>query len=219
MMTDRRTADRRITPPHLAIPPLALPERRQGPRRALDHLQTELVQGLEIVAKVPSGVPRAVLFEQVLSHIGAYLARSFQVSDDEIGILLMKDQGRLLRFAYPLELYRGGFNFFPITVPSVAGRVVRAKEGTFHNDMLTVRHLNVYERIRLDDRPIRPIQKMLAVPLMDLTGKPEGVIEVCRKAYTLREAGLDFTELDLLKLTDFGRVLTVYLIRVIPDDF
>ena len=219
MMTDRRTADRRITPPHLARPPFAAPDRRQGPRRALDRLQTELVQRLEIVAKGPSGVPRAVLFEQVLSHIGAYLARSFQVSDDEIGILLMKDQGRLLRFAYPPELYQGNLNFFPITMPSVAGRVVRAKNGVFHNDMATIPHLYIYERIRLAGRPIRPIQKILAVPLLHADGHVVGVIEVSRKAMILREAGPDFTDLDLLKLTDFGRVLATHLIRFLPDDF
>jgi hypothetical protein len=71
MMPDRRRADRRITPPHLATPPLALPERRQGPRRALDRLQTDLVQRLAIVAKGPSGMPRGVLFEQVLSQFGS----------------------------------------------------------------------------------------------------------------------------------------------------
>jgi hypothetical protein len=45
------------------------------------------------------------------------------------------------------------------------------------------------------------------------------VIEVCRKAATPREAGPDFTELDLLKLTDFGRVLATYVVRFRPDDF
>jgi hypothetical protein len=136
-----------------------------------------------------------------------------------VGILLMKDQGRLLRFAYPPELYLGRLNFFPVTVPSVAAQVVRAKRGAFHNEMATVPHLHIYERIRLAAQPVRPIQKMLAVPLLQLSGLPVGVIEVCRKASVPREAGPDFTELDLLKLTDFGRVLATYLVRFIPEDF
>ena len=219
MLLDRRRGDRRITPPFLATPPPAFPERRQGPRRALDRLQTDLLQRLETLTNSPVGGPRAVRFEQVLSQIGAYLASAFQVSEEEVGILLMKCGGQLLRFAYPLELYRGGFNYFPLSVPGIAGRVVRAKEGTVHNDLARIPHLHIYERIRVADRPARPIQKMLAVPLLDPTGHPVGVIQVCRKAHTLQGAGPDFTELDLLKLTDFGRVMAVYLIRFIPDDF
>ena len=219
MMLDRRKGDRRIIPPLLARPPFAVPERRQGPRRALDRLQEDLLQKLEALAENLAGAPRPVLFEQVLSHTGTYLAHSFQVGDDEVGILLIKDQGQLLRFAYPPELYQGKLNFFPITVPSVAGLVVRAKEGVFHNEMARIPHLHIYERIRLAGRTIRPIQKILAVPLLLADGHVVGVIEVSRKAMILREAGPDFTELDLLKLTDFGRVLATHLIRFLPDDF
>ncbi|MBI3988629.1 MAG: GAF domain-containing protein [candidate division NC10 bacterium] len=218
-MIDRRKGDRRTTPPHLAKPPPGVLERRKGPRRALDRLQQELCQELEVLAKLPPSQAPAGLFEQILTRIGNYLAGSFQVGDDEVGVLLAKDQGRLLRFAYPLELYRGKLNFFPIMAPSVAGQVVRAKRGIFHNDMAAVPHLHIYERILVPGRPPRPIQKMLAVPLLDPDGRTVGVFEVSRKASTPGEAGPDFSALDLLKLTDFGGVLAAYLVRFTPQDF
>lgn len=216
-MMDRRKGDRRITPLPLAKPPPGLPERRQGLRRALDRLQQELVRELELLAGLH---PRpAALFEQVLAQIGRYLAASFQVGEDEVGILLVKDQDQLLRFAYPLELYRGKVNLFPIAAPSVAGWVVQGKRGALYNDMTMIPHLRIYERIRLASESARPVQKMLAAPLLDPDGHAVGVLEVCRKAPTLQEAGPDFSELDLLKLTDFGRALAVYLVRFLPEEF
>ena len=219
MLTDRRIGDRWVILPGFATPPVALEERRQSPRRALDRLQAELVQKLEVLDLMLAGVQQAAAFERVLTQIAAHLAQDFHVGKDEVAILLLKDQGQFLRFAYPLEFYRGKLNFFPVTLPSVAGRVVRTRLGTVHNDMATIPHLHIYERIRVADRPAQPIQKMVAAPLIHLNGDPVGVIEVCRKAATLREAGPDFTELDLLKLTDFVRILATYVVRFMPDDF
>jgi hypothetical protein len=45
------------------------------------------------------------------------------------------------------------------------------------------------------------------------------VIEVSRKADRLQDAGPDFTDLDLLKLTDLGRALATHLVQFLPEDF
>ena len=221
---NRRYAERRQMPHEQATPPPGLPERRAGQdrrhglRRATDRLQEELLTVLEGLVRDAPGVPRRRVLNQAVTHIGAYLAKEFRVSDDEVGILLLTEGGSLLRFVYPRELSLDKLSFFPVTAPSVAARVLRARRGHVYNRAPEVPHLHVYERIPLRTRFPRPIQKMIAVPLFLDEDRVLGVLEVSRKAESPEEAGPDFTEAEVLKLTDFGRLLASHLERILPED-
>lgn len=191
--------------------------RRTVIRRVADRVPLEIQRALEDWYK-EFRLPEEV-FQRLMSRLAASLASAFGVERDEVAILLLKDQGQLLRFAFPLVLYVGKTNLFPVKTNSIAGQVVLARKGRIDNDVSTVRHLYIYERVRGKDRRPFDIQKMVTAPLLLPGGEAVGVIQVSRRARSPRASRADFIPFDLLKLRDLGRGLAPYIHRVMPADF
>ncbi|MBI5166881.1 MAG: GAF domain-containing protein [candidate division NC10 bacterium] len=174
---------------------------------------------LRLEGVVQGDLPKREVFKGVLNQIASSIITIFSLEEDEVAIILIRDKGQLLRFAYPLELYEGGMNAFPVTASSVAGQVVRSRQGLFFNDFQEIRHLSIYEKMRLKGREPRDIQKILSAPLILPDSKVIGVVQISRKGKSLAEAGKDFSKQDLEKLASLCSLAAPYLSKSIPPDF
>lgn len=179
----------------------------------------DIAKALDIIIEISAGIPKEDAFRDIITSVAANTAKIFNVKDDEVAILLLKKNDPLLRFAYPLELYRGKTNFFPINAPSIAATCFQAKAGRIYNDLSKTTYLSIYEMISGEAGKYREIQKLIAAPIMYPSGKVIGVIEVSEKGKTLQEAGADFCEKDLETLIEIGKTIAPYLEKTIPEDF
>lgn len=192
-------------------------ERRMLIRTVVDQLPVRIRWELDVFQKL--ALPSEDLFERLTDSLAASIAQAFSVEEDEVAILLLRGRRRMLRFAYPLVHYVGMTNMFPVTTTSIAGEVLQAGRGRIDNDVPHIEHLDVYEQIRVkENRPLE-IQKMVSAPLLIPRGQALGVMQVSRKGKSPREAGPNFSPLDLLKLNDLSRWLALHIYRVIPADF
>ena len=89
-------------------------------------------------------------FEETLSCIVGHIARLFEVSLDEVAVLLRRHRGgnEVLRFAYPLDFLRSGRTEFPVmgTKPSIAGRTIGGRQPLLVNQTTVERHLDASRR-------------------------------------------------------------------------
>lgn len=193
------------------------PERRGGIRRVAERVPEKVEWYLEKWQEVALA-PEA-LFERIMGWLATVLGQAFAVDPDDVAVLLLKDRGQLLRFAYPPLHYQGRTNLFPVWISSIAGEVLATRKGRIDNDVARVRHLDIYERIR--GRAKRPleIQKMVTAPLLLPSGELLGVIQVSRRGQPPTAAADDFPPYDLLKLKDMGQRLAPYIHRVLPANF
>ncbi|RMF92612.1 MAG: GAF domain-containing protein, partial [Candidatus Schekmanbacteria bacterium] len=115
----------------------------------------------------------------------------------------------------PKKLYQGG-STFPLTKrESVSTKVMMTKKPEIKNDMQKIKHLSIYEHVKIDESKPKPIQKMITVPLLD-NGNSLGVIQISRKGYTLEDAGADFTEEDAKKLQEIVPLFLSQLMKIKP---
>ncbi|MFQ5882560.1 MAG: hypothetical protein ACE5I9_08835 [Candidatus Methylomirabilales bacterium] len=198
-------------------PDLRTSERQDLIRSVADRISPGIWQELDLLQE--EAQPPADLFEWLMDSLGFSVAQAFSVQDDEVAILLLKDRGLMLRFAYPLQLYADKTNVFPVSTPSIAREVLLARKGRIDNDVPEVTHLNIYERIRVKENGPLQIQKMISAPLLLPGGEALGVMQVSRKGESPEEAAPDFSPFDLLKLNDLSQWVAPYIHRVIPPDF
>jgi hypothetical protein len=153
-----------------------------------------------------------------MASLGPAIAQAFSVREDEVAILLVRDRGLMLGFAYPFTFYGDQKNLFPVSAPSIAGEVLRARKARIDNHVSQIQHLDIYERISLKaQRPLK-IQKMISAPLLTPGGEPIGVIQVSRKGKSLEETGSNFTAHDLCNLTELSNWLAPHILEAIPPD-
>jgi hypothetical protein len=184
--------------------------------RVIEQIPIDIRRELEAVRK--GGPPSADLLKRLMTSLGPAIAQGFSVREDEVAILLVRDQGLMLGFAYPFTFFGDQKNLFPVSAPSIAGEVLRARKGRIDNQVSQIQHLDIYERISLRaQRPLK-IQKMISAPLLTPDGKPVGVIQVSRKAKSPEEAGSHFTPHDLSNLTELSNWLAPHVLEVIPPD-
>lgn len=141
-------------------------------------------------------------------RIGAELAKTFSVKEDEVGILRLEKLN--LVFAYPAKLHNVGS--IPLnTSGSVAARTATSKRAEVINNFAQIKHTSIFEAVELG--PHKPaqlampgqhaekhvIQKLISAPVMGPAGVL-GVIQVSRKGTSAPTAGMDFTPADLQKL-------------------
>ena len=142
-------------------------------------------------------------------RIAGELAKTFGVQPDEVGI--MRVEKASLVFVYPAKLHNVGS--IPLnTATSVAARTATSKRAEIINNFAQAKHASVFEAVELGAAPKhvpgekqaekaqRSIQKLMSVPVMGPAG-PVGVVQICRKGTSAPAAGLDFTPVDLQKLT------------------
>jgi GAF domain-containing protein len=98
----------------------------------------------------------------------------------------------MLVFAYPPELAAGGTNIFPLSLPSVASRVVHEGASVCSNQATEERHLGFYERVAVEGLRPTPIHKLLAAPLRGPGTGVLGVVEISRRGERRLDAGPDF---------------------------
>jgi GAF domain-containing protein len=154
----------------------------------MDDLERELALRLQAVAGKMACEQR----EEVLKALVTTLCKAFGLSPDEVAILLLSQDRQMLLFAYPPELARGGSNAFPVTFPSLAGRVAETGASLLINDVRDVQRLAFYERVPIMDTDPAGILKLLAVAVEGPDGRPQGVVEVSRRGDKLAEVGPDF---------------------------
>lgn len=154
----------------------------------MDELERELGLLLE-EAGAKAGIGQR---EAVLGALGSTISKALNLQPDELAILMLSGDRTMLEFVYPAELAEGGSNRFPLTVPSLAGRVVQTGRNMLVNTAHEVPHLGFYERIRIKDAKPRQIQKLLAVGVKGPGGKVHAVIEASRRGGSAAEAGSDF---------------------------
>jgi GAF domain-containing protein len=178
---------------------------------------------LSAVSRSHRGQATPAAFEEILSCIVGHIARLFEVSLDEVAVLLRRHRGgnEVLRFAYPLEFLRAGRTEFPTkgTKPSFASRTLWSREPLLANRAAAERHLDAFEKIPSQDRAGLAIQRLMSVPLWAGPGNPIGVLQVSRKGPSPEEAGPEFTPEDLAGLAAVGQQVGPYLLRVTPRDF
>ncbi|MFI5338903.1 MAG: GAF domain-containing protein [Candidatus Methylomirabilales bacterium] len=166
----------------------------------MDELEQELRLFLkEVGAKTGAGQRGAAL-----GALASAVSRALDLRQDELAILIPNRDRTLLEFVYPPELAEGGINKFPLSVPSLASRVVQTGRSVLINAARDVPHLDFYERIRIKGETPRQIQKLLAVGLKNSDGKVQAVIEASRRGDTHGEAGPDFRPEDQRRLEELA---------------
>ncbi len=137
--------------------------------------------------------------------ISAWAAQLFDVRDTEVGLLKLR--GTMLHFVHPAALKTAGA--IPLASSSVAARTARTQQAKVFNNFAKVDHFSVFELVELGDKVVdeQVIQKLMSAPLLAQDGKVVGVIQISRKAARPGVAGPDFTESDLRKLEEVGRVV------------
>ncbi|NJL29773.1 MAG: GAF domain-containing protein [Thermoanaerobaculia bacterium] len=150
---------------------------------------------------------------QVLELAGGFLVGALARSEErgQVAILMLDTELGQLVFAYPHHLARG--NFVPVDRNSIAGRVMLDTEVVIQNNVPNEPHRDFFERIPGPEGKPRPIQKMVAAPLLAPDGKAIGVVEVSRTGANLAEAGQDFTPQDGDNLAKTCKVLAPWFAR------
>lgn len=178
-----------------------------------------LVRELESIGELAKTTSPQEIFAKAVKTIASFLAKRFAVTEAEIALLLLRPNRQVLRFAHPLEHFKGQTNVFPVNSPGIATTVVRSGRGMIHNDMSRVSRLEMYEWIPTGGGKPKEIQKMIAAPLTLSGGEIIGVVEVSRKGKSPEEAGSNFTPAELTELTQIGAAVAPGIQRLTPPDF
>jgi hypothetical protein len=151
--------------------------------------------------------------DRILELVAGFLVKALARDEDrgQVAVLMAIPEARQLTFAYPPHLARG--NVLPIDRDSFAGRVVLEKRPLVENQVPDEPHKDFFERIPARGREVRPIQKMIAAPLLGGDGEAIGVIEVSRTGASPSEAGADFTPVDARNLEKCCRAFAPFVAR------
>ena len=137
------------------------------------------------------------------------LGKLFGVKPDEVGILMLVDKGRLLKFVVPEKLQAVGT--IPLTSNSaLAARTARDKRPDVNNTFTAARHATVFEGVPLSRRRDELIHKIMSAPIL-AESKVVGVVQISRKGHTPADAGPDFSQQDLRELVGLSDVLARFL--------
>ena len=133
------------------------------------------------------------------------------VSAGEVALFLADERGESLGFLWPRELRNSG------TIPlsskeSLAARTFRDGSGRVNNRFSATRHASIFEAFPLQEQACKalPIQKIISVPLV-ASERTLGVLQICRKAVDVTEAGPDFSREELKGVAHIARTLARHL--------
>jgi hypothetical protein len=144
--------------------------------------------------------------EEALNRLAEQIASGFKAKKDEVAILRLSPDGKMLSFLFPIKLSKVGS--IPLsTAHSLAAKTIRDKRGEIVNNFSAYKHATVFEAVDLSaEEKAAPIQKIISVPAIT-DGKLVGVIQVCRKGKPGEPIGPDFTPPDLTELATVGTIL------------
>ncbi len=153
--------------------------------------------------------------DDALTHLAAQISPAFRAKKDEVAILRLTTDGRMLSFVFPIKLAKVGA--IPLTTShSLAAKTIRDKRGELVNNFSVYKHPTVFESVDLSaEEKASPIQKIVSAPMI-VDGKVVGVIQISRKGKPGEVVGPDFTTRDLAELSTVGTILGKYLITL-PD--
>ena len=148
--------------------------------------------------------------EQDLNRLATQIANGFKARKEEVAILRLYPDTRVLNFLFPIRLAVIGA--IPLTTThSLAAKNIRDKRGEIVNNFPTYKHPTVFEAVDLSaEEKAVPIQKIMSSPML-VEGKVVGVIQISRKARPGEPVGPDFTPADLAQLASVGSVLGKFL--------
>jgi len=154
--------------------------------------------------------------DEALLTLAVQIGSAFSCKKDEVAILRVSPDGRMLRFLCPVKLHKIGE--IPLTsAHSLAAKDIRDKRGEIINNFAAYKHPTVFEAVDLSaEEKATPIQKIMSAPMV-AEGKVLGVIEVSRKGVPGEPIGPDFTPRDLTELTAVAGILAAY-ITTLPYD-
>src|SRR5690242_13427049 len=149
--------------------------------------------------------------EDALNKLAAQLSMPFKAKKEEVAILHLSNDGRMISFVFPVKLSHVGA--IPLTSShSLAAKTIRDKRGEMVNNFSVYKHPTVFEAVDLSaEEKATPIQKIISAPMI-VDGKVVGVIQISRKAKPGDPTGPDFTPGDLAELTTVGTILGKYLV-------
>jgi hypothetical protein len=160
---------------------------------------------------------RRELFHEIAERVVKYAGGAFGAKPDEVAILMTTSDGKHLRFVAPRRF--SDLGTIPITKrDSIAVNVFAKKSGEAMNNVPMVKHVAFFESVKIRDRPVAPIQKMITVPILD-AGEAVGVAQISRKGETPMEAGPDFSPADLKKAQQLFEEVGPYLAATRPERF
>lgn len=153
--------------------------------------------------------------DDALAQLAAQIGQRFQARKDEVALLCLSADSKMLSFIFPAKLAKIGA--LPITTSSSLGaKTVRDKRGEIVNNFSTYKHPTVFESVDLsEEQKAAPIQKIVSAPMV-VDGKVVGVIQISRKAKPGEPVGPDFTTRDLAELATVGTILGKYLSGLPP---
>jgi GAF domain-containing protein len=170
-----------------------------------------------VVAKIvdemrKAGTPPS---DQDLNRLAAQISNGFKAKKEEVAILRLSPDARMLSFLFPVKLSVVGA--IPLTTThSLAAKTIRDKRGEIVNNFPTYKHATVFEAVDLSDQEKAvPIQKIISSPMI-VDGKVVGVIQLSRKARPGEPVGPDFTQADLAQLATVGSILGKYISELPP---
>jgi len=153
-------------------------------------------------------------FRRIVDTTIKFVMTTMNVFEDEVAIFLPTEEDAF-RFVAPVPLYEDGSSF-PME-GSLTHKVFAEKSVLICNDVKRRKPLSIYERAKTSDRHPRPIQKMLAVPLV-CESTAVGVLQVSHRGLTIGESGPDFEESDADKLAELARVIGPFMTGDFPSD-
>jgi GAF domain-containing protein len=169
------------------------------------------------VAKLVDDMRKAggIPSDQDLNRLAARIATSFKAKKEEVAILRLSADAKMLSFVFPVKLAVVGA--IPVTTThSLAAKNIREKRGEIVNNFPTYKHPTVFEAVDLSEQEKAvPIQKIMSSPMV-VDGKQMGVIQISRKARPGEPVGPDFTQADLAQLAAMGSILGKYLAELPP---
>lgn len=148
--------------------------------------------------------------DQDMNRLTAQISNGFKAKKEEVAILRLSSDAKMLSFVFPLKLSVMGA--IPLTTThSLAAKTIRDKRGEIVNNFPTYKHPTVFEAIDLSEQEkAAPIQKIMSSPMI-VDGKVVGVIQISRKARPGEPVGPDFTPADMAQLATLGSILGKFL--------
>jgi hypothetical protein len=178
----------------------------------------ELIEILSAMAAQKEKVgDRLELLLDMGDRVVKTVSREFACKPDEVAILILSVDRRHLRFVAPRPFANLGT--IPVTKrDSIAVGVLSRRAGEIINNVPMVKHVSFFEAIKLRDRPVQPIQKMVTTPLL-VRSEAVGVAEISRKGETPRDAGPDFTAADARRAKELFDAVAPFFAEARPPDY
>jgi GAF domain-containing protein len=148
--------------------------------------------------------------DDALNRLAAQITLPFGAKKDEVAVLRLSPDSRMLKFLFPIKLSKIGA--IPLTTAhSLATKNIRDKRGEIVNNFAVYKHPTVFEAVDLSEQEkAAPIQKIMSSPMI-ADGNVVGVIQISRKGRAGDAIGPDFTQRDLAELSAVGAILGKYL--------